>query len=60
VYAFSVLLSVPFMVPPISLPYPVGAMASWFGGADLSYFISFAAAFVLTLVTRRRMYQVPT
>lgn len=57
VYAFSVLLSVPFMVPPISLPYPVGALASWFGGADLSYFISFAAAFVLTLVTRRRMYR---
>jgi NCS1 family nucleobase:cation symporter-1 len=57
VYAFSVLLSVPFMVPPILLPYPVGALASWFGGADLSYFISFAAAFALTLVTRTRMYR---
>ncbi len=53
VYFASVLVSVPFMVPIISLGYPVGALSGWFGGADLSYFVSFAVACVLTLVLRR-------
>ncbi|MDV3244487.1 MAG: cytosine permease [Nitrososphaerales archaeon] len=54
VYAFSIIVSVPFMVPPSPLPSPVGALASWFGGADFSYFVSFALAAVLTLALRRR------
>ncbi len=54
VYALSILVSVPFMVPPSALPYPVGALSSWFGGADFSYFISFGVAALLTVVVRRR------
>ncbi|MDV3294085.1 MAG: cytosine permease [Nitrososphaerales archaeon] len=54
IYALSILVSVPFMVPPSALPYPVGALASLFGGADFSYFISFVLAAVLTLLVRRR------
>jgi len=52
VYIVSVLISVPFMVPPINIGYPAGALSSWFGGADLSYFISFAVAFVLAWALR--------
>ena len=54
VYAASVLVSVPFMVPLIAIGPPVGALASWFGGADFSYFISFVAAAALTVIVRRR------
>ena len=54
IYGFSILASVPFMVPPLTLGYPVGALASWFGGADFSYFISFAVALVLTVLLRMR------
>ena len=54
VYVVSVLVSVPFMVPLISIGYPVGALSSWFGGADFSYFVSFAAAAVLMVLVRRR------
>ncbi len=53
VYAISILVSVPFMVPLLAYSYPVGALASWFGGADLSYFISFFVAVVLTYTLRR-------
>ncbi len=53
VYAISILVSVPFMVPLLAYSYPVGALRSWFGGADLSYFISFFVAVFLTLVVRR-------
>ncbi|MDG6910081.1 MAG: cytosine permease [Nitrososphaerota archaeon] len=53
VYAVSVLASVPFMVPLVSTGYPVGALASWFGGADFSYFVSFAVAFVLIYLVRK-------
>ena len=56
VYAVAVLSSVPFMVPPIGIGFPVGALASWFGGADVSYFISFAASFLLALLLRRRAH----
>ncbi len=54
VYAASVLVSIPFMVPTFKLGYPVGALSSWFGGADLSYFISFAVALVLMYAVRKR------
>jgi NCS1 family nucleobase:cation symporter-1 len=54
VYGLSILVSVPFMVPLISTGYPVGALSSWFGGADFSYYISFAVAFVLMLFVRTR------
>ena len=54
VYVVSVLVSVPFMVPLIAIGYPVGALSSWFGGADFSYFVSFFAAVALTILVRRR------
>ena len=54
VYALSILVSVPFMVPPSSPGYPVGALSGWFGGADVSYFVSFALAAILTYVLRER------
>ncbi|MDG7007271.1 MAG: cytosine permease [Nitrososphaerota archaeon] len=53
VYLVSVVVSVPFMVPLISIGFPVGALASWFGGADFSYFISFLVAAALTTLVRR-------
>jgi len=55
VYAASILVSVPFMVPLISQldVFPVGSLSSWFGGADFSYFVSFVAACLLTLILRR-------
>ena len=52
VYGISVLISVPFMVPLLQLPSPVGSLSYLLGGADFSYFISFAAAFVLTIGVR--------
>jgi len=54
IYGFSILVSVPFMVPQLALGYPVGALSSWFGGADFSYFISFAVALLLTVLLRMR------
>ena len=54
IYGFSILVSVPFMVPQLTLGYPVGALSSWFGGADFSYFISFAVALLLTALLRTR------
>ncbi|MDG6900949.1 MAG: cytosine permease [Nitrososphaerota archaeon] len=54
VYVLSVLVSVPFMVPPSSPGFPVGSLSGWFGGADFSYFISFAIAAVLTFLLRGR------
>lgn len=54
IYGFSILVSVPFMVPPLTLGYPVGALSSWFGGADFSYYVSFAVALVLTILLRMR------
>ncbi len=54
VYLVSVGVSIPFMVPLLNIGYPVGALSSWFGGADFSYFISFAVAFVLMWAVRRR------
>jgi NCS1 family nucleobase:cation symporter-1 len=55
VYGVSVLVSVPFMVPLISQlnVFPVGSLSSWFGGADFSYYLSFAFSCVLTYVLRR-------
>ncbi|HEV2139261.1 MAG TPA: cytosine permease [Nitrososphaerales archaeon] len=53
-YLAAVLVSVPFMVPALHLAYPVGALASLFGGADFSYFISFLVAAGLTYLLRRR------
>lgn len=54
IYAFSILVSVPFMVPAAMLPYPVGALSNVFGGADYSYFISFGVAVSLQLIYRER------
>jgi NCS1 family nucleobase:cation symporter-1 len=54
IYGLSILVSVPFMVPQLTLGYPVGALSSWFGGADFSYFISFAVALLLTALLRIR------
>lgn len=51
-YLVAVLASVPFMVPALSLGYPFGALAYLFGGADFSYFVSFAVAVVLTYILR--------
>ena len=53
VYALSVAVSVPFMVPALSLPFPFGSVAPALGGADLSYFVSFGVACALTLLLRR-------
>jgi NCS1 family nucleobase:cation symporter-1 len=52
VYAASVLVSVPFMVPALSLPPPFGSLAYVFGGGDFSYFVSFGAAVLLALALR--------
>ena len=52
-YGAAVLVSVPFMVPPTTIGYPVGSLAGIFGGADFSYFISFVVAAVLTYTLRR-------
>jgi NCS1 family nucleobase:cation symporter-1 len=54
IYGFSILVSVPFMVPQLALGYPVGALSFWFNGADFSYFISFAVALLLTVLLRMR------
>ncbi|MDA4123882.1 MAG: cytosine permease [Thaumarchaeota archaeon] len=58
VYLVSLLVSVPFMVPLLSYSFPVGSLASVFGGADLSYFVSFAVAVALTYAVRRRSLRV--
>lgn len=52
VYLVSILISVPFMVPLLQYGPPVGILSGVFGGADLSYFVSFGVAAVLTLVLR--------
>jgi NCS1 family nucleobase:cation symporter-1 len=52
-YLLAVLVSVPFMVPALSLPFPFGALSYIFGGADFSYFVSFAVAAGLTWFVRR-------
>ena len=54
VYGVAVVVSVPFMVPALQLGSPFGSLAYLFGGADFSYFISFAIACVLTYAVRRR------
>jgi NCS1 family nucleobase:cation symporter-1 len=53
VYAVAVLVSVPFMAPPVTLGPPMGSLSGLFGGADVSYFISFAVAAVLYVAYRR-------
>jgi NCS1 family nucleobase:cation symporter-1 len=53
-YLAAILVSVPFMVPALPLGYPFGALAFVFGGADLSYFISFIVAVLLAYALRRR------
>ncbi|HVP22359.1 MAG TPA: cytosine permease [Conexivisphaerales archaeon] len=54
IYAASVLVSVPFMVPPTPVGGPVGYLSGAFGGADFSYFISFIVAGSAYLVYRKR------
>lgn len=51
-YLLGVLVSVPYMVPALNLGYPLGSLSYLFGGADLSYFISFGVACVLTFALR--------
>lgn len=54
IYGFSILISVPFMVPQLTVGYPVGALSAWFSGADFSYYVSFAVALLLTVILRMR------
>lgn len=54
VYVVAIGVSVPFATPLLSYSFPVGSLAYLFGGADFSYFISFAVAVLLTAVVRRR------
>ncbi len=53
IYSLSILISVPFMVPPTPIGSVVGALSGWFGGADFSYFISFVIAGVAYYLYRR-------
>ncbi len=53
IYALSILISVPFMVPPTPIGSVVGALSGWFGGADFSYFISFVVAGISYYLYRR-------
>jgi NCS1 family nucleobase:cation symporter-1 len=50
IYVSSILLSVPFMVWPTGY---VGPLSTLFGGADFSYFVSFAIAAVLYFIYRK-------
>lgn len=52
IYLVSLVVSIPFMVPPFAFGYPFGALAGWFGGADFSYFVSFALAAALAFAFR--------
>ena len=55
IYALAILVSVPFMSPPVSIGPIVGAIAnSYLGGADFSYYISFVIAGVLYYAYRKR------
>jgi NCS1 family nucleobase:cation symporter-1 len=51
IYGLSILVSVPFMAPALTIPPPlnlfIGGLNGWFGGADFSYYISFVAAAIL-------------
>jgi len=58
-YASALIISVPFMVPALNLGFPFGSLAYLFGGADFSYFVSFAVACVLIYLIRRRSRQGP-
>jgi NCS1 family nucleobase:cation symporter-1 len=53
IYTASILVSVPFMVPPVQVPWPIGSLAGAFGGADFSYYISFAVAGLSYFLYRR-------
>ena len=54
IYTASILVSVPFMVPPVQVPWPIGSFAGAFGGADFSFYISFAVAGLSYFLYRRR------
>jgi hypothetical protein len=54
IYGLSILCSVPFMVPPTTIGWPVGSLAGWFGGADFSYYVSFFVAGLLYFLYRER------
>jgi len=57
IYGLAILLSVPFMVPPTSIGSPVGLLSGWFGGADFSYYISFALAAVFYYLFRKSRHR---
>jgi uncharacterized membrane protein YcfT len=54
IYLFSILVSIPFMTDFLRLGPPVGSLLRWLGGADISYFVSFAIAASLTFAARKR------
>lgn len=54
IYLFSILVSIPFMTDFLHLGPPVGSLLRWLGGADISYFVSFAIAASLTFAARKR------
>ena len=53
IYVFSILVSVPFMTDFLHFGFPIGSLLGWFGGADVSYFVSFLLAAVLTYALGR-------
>jgi NCS1 family nucleobase:cation symporter-1 len=55
IYALAILVSVPFMSPPVSLGPFVGVIATqYLGGADFSYYVSFLIASILYFAYRKR------
>ncbi len=50
-YVVAILVSVPFMAPPVNF---IGPVASMLGGVDISYFVSFAVAILLYVVLARK------
>ena len=54
IYLLSILVSVPFMTDFLRLGPPIGSLLGLSGGADVSYFLSFAVASVLTFALPRK------
>ncbi len=55
IYCLAILVSVPFMSPPVNLAPIVGGIATtYLGGADFSYYISFVVASILYYAYRKK------